>query len=57
MDFKLILLQVWIKGSIEIPILSALEKICHIPHVIFQTTSQLKVMLDKSVNNVLGEGI
>ena len=36
---------------------SALVKICHIPHVIFQTTSQLKVMLDKSVNNVLGEGM
>ena len=35
---------------------SALVKICHIPHVIFQTTSQLKVMLDKSVN-VLGEGM
>ena len=40
---------------IKIPILSALEKIFHIPHVIFQTTSQLKQMLDKSVNNVLGE--
>ena len=46
-DFKLIL---------KIPILSALEKIGHIPHVIFQTTSQLKVMLDKSVN-VLVEGM
>ena len=56
-DFKLILFQVWIEEPIKIPILSALEKICHIPHVIFQTTSQLKVMLDKSVNNVLGEGI
>ena len=39
------------------PILSALEKNCHIPHVIFQTASQLEVMLDKSVNNVLGEGM
>ena len=37
-----------LKDSIEIPILrlsSALVKICHICHVIFQTTSQLKVML------------
>ena len=47
----------WILSSyffmfIKVPILSVLEKICHIPHVIFQTTSQLKVMLDKSVNNV-----
>ena len=42
---------------IKIPILSALEKIFHIPHVIFQTTGQLKVMLDKSVNNILGEGM
>ena len=56
-DFKLILFQVWIEEPIKIPILSALEKICHIPHVIFQDTSQLKVMLDKSVNNVLGEGM
>ena len=39
------------------PILSALEKICHISHIIFQTTSQLKEMLDKCVNNVLGEGM
>ena len=46
-----------LKDPIKIPILSALEKICHIPHVIFQTTSQLKVMLDKSVNNALGEGM
>ena len=36
-------------------ILSALEKFFHIPHAIFQTTSQLRVMLHKSVNNVLGE--
>ena len=46
-----------LKDPIKIPILSALEKICHIPHVIFQTTGQLKVMLDKSINNVLGEGM
>ena len=45
-----------LKDPIKIPILSGLEKICHIPHVIFQTTGQLKVMLDKSVN-VLGEGM
>ena len=36
---------------------STLVKICRIPHVIFQTTSQLKVMLDIFVNNVLGEGM
>ena len=46
-----------LKDPIKIPILSALEKICHIPHVIFQTKNQLKVMLYKSVNNALGEGI
>ena len=46
-----------LKDLIKTPILSALEKMCHIPHVIFETTSQLKVMLDKSVNNVLGEGM
>ena len=46
-----------LKDPILIPILSALEKICHIPHAIFQTIGQLKVMLDKSVNNVLGEGM
>ena len=46
-----------LKDPIKIPILSGLEKICHIPHVIFQTTGQLKVMLDKSVNNILGEGM
>ena len=46
-----------LKDPIKIAILSAVEKICHIPHVIFQTTGQLKVMLDKSVNNVLGEGM
>ena len=46
-----------LKDPIKIPILSGLEKICHISHIIFQTTGQLKVMLDKSVNNVLGEGM
>ena len=49
-----------LKDLIKIPILklsSALVKICHIPHVIFQSTSHLKVMLDKSVNIVLGEGV
>ena len=46
-----------LKDLIKIPILSALEKMCHIPHVIFEIASQLKVMLDKSVNNVLGEGM
>ena len=56
LGFKLILFQVCIKAPIKILILSALEKICHIPHVIFQATSQLKVMLDKSIN-VLGEGM
>ena len=59
-DFKLILFNFGLKDPIKIPILtlsSALVKICHIPHVIFQTTSQLKVMLDESVNNVLGEGM
>ena len=55
MDFKLIVFG--LKDPIKIPNLSALENICHIPHVIFQITSQLKVMLDKSVNNVLGEGM
>ena len=56
-DFKLILFQFWMKRSHQNPNLGALEKICHIPHVVFQTTSQLKVMSDKSVNNVLGEGM
>ena len=46
-----------LKDAIKIPNLSALEKNCHIPHVIFETTSQLKLMLDKSANNVLGEGM
>ena len=42
-----------LKDPINIPILSVLEKICHIPHVLFQ----LKVMLDKSLSNVLDEGM
>ena len=49
-----------LEDPIKIPILtlsSALVKICNVPHIIFQTTSQLKVMLDKFVNNVLGEGM
>ena len=46
-----------LKNPIKIPILSALENICHISHAIFQTTRQLKVILDKSVNNVSGEGM
>ena len=49
-----------LKDPIEIWILrlsSALLKICHIPYVIFQTTGQLQEMLDKSVSNVLGEGM
>ena len=46
-----------LKNPIKIPILSGLEKICHIPHIIFQITGQLKVILDKSINNVLGEGM
>ena len=46
-----------LKDSIKIPIFKALEKIYHVPDVIFQTISQLKVILDKSVNNVLGEGM
>ena len=45
-----------LKHPIKIPILSALEKNVHIPHFIFESTSQLKVMLDKSVNG-LGEGM
>ena len=59
-DFKLILFQFFkfgLKDPIKILILSGLEKIYHIPYVIFQTTGQLKVMLIKSVNNVLGKGM
>ena len=47
-----------LKDLMKIQILrlsSALVKICHIPHVIFLTAGQLKVMLDKSVNKILGE--
>ena len=47
----------WLKHPIKILILSPLENICHIPHIIFQTASQLKVMLDKYVDNILGEGM
>ena len=57
-DFKLILFQLWLKDFIKIPILrlrSALVKTCNFPHVIFHTESQLKVMLDKSVNKDLAE--
>ena len=50
-------LKFGLKDPINIPVLSALEKICHIPHGLFQTTSQLKVMLDKPVSNVLDEGM
>ena len=60
MDFKLILFQLWLKDLIKIPILrlwSALVKTCNFAHVIFQTESPLKLMLDKSVSKVLGEGM
>ena len=56
-DFKLILFQVWIKGSHQNPNFECSGNYLPYPNVIFQTTSQLKVMLDKSVNNVLGEGM
>ena len=56
-DFKLILFQIWIKGSHQNPSFECSGKNCHIPRIIFQTTRQLKVMLDKSVKNVLGEGM
>ena len=42
-NFKLIHFQLWTKESHESPnfeTLSALMKICQIPHFIFQTTSQ-----------------
>ena len=58
-NFKLILFQLWIKGSHQNSNFETFKcsgEICHIPCVIFQTTSHLKVMLDKSVN-VLGEGM
>ena len=47
-----------LKDLIKIPILrfsSALVKMCHIPHVLFENANHLKVMLDKSANNVLVE--
>ena len=59
-NFKLILFQLWIKGShqnLNFETFKCSDEICHIPYVIFQTTSHLKVMLDKSVNNVLAEGM
>ena len=59
-DFKLILFQLWIKGSHQNPNFETFKcsgEICHIPYVIFQTTSHLKVMLDKSINNALGKGM
>ena len=57
--FKLILFQLWIKGSHQNPNFETFKssgEICHISYVIFQTASHLKVMFDKSVN-VLGEGM
>ena len=59
LDFKLRVFQLWIKGSHQNPNFENFKcsgEICHIPYVTFQT-SHLKVMLDKSVNNVLGEGM
>ena len=59
-NFKLILFQLWIKGSHQNPNFETFKcsgEICHILYVIFQTTSHLKVMLDKSENDVLGEGM
>ena len=58
LNFKLMLFQLWIKGSDQNPNFETFKcsgEICHIPYVIFQTTSHFKVMLDKSVNNVLVE--
>ena len=57
-DFKLKFFQVWSKGSHQILNFEWSGK--NLPYssfVIFQTTGQLKVMLDKSVKNVLGEGM
>ena len=51
----------WILGSyffnfeLILRLSSVLVKIYHIPHLIFQATNQLKVMLDQPVNNILGE--
>ena len=59
-NFKLILFQLWIKESHQNPNFETFKcsgENFHIPHVIFQSTSQLKLMLDKSVNNVLGDGM
>ena len=58
-NFKFIHFQLWIKGSHQNPNFETLKssgEICHIPYIIFQTASHLKVMFDKSVN-VLGEGM
>ena len=52
-DFKLILFQLWIKGSHQNPNFECSGK--NWPYSSCQTTGQLKLMLDKSVNNVLGE--
>ena len=53
-DFKLILFQVWIKASHQnLNFECSGKKFA----IFLQATSQLKVMLDKSVNNVLGEGM
>ena len=60
MTFKLILIQLWIKRSHRNPSFETFKgsgETCLIPYAIFQTTSHLKVMLDKSENNVLGEGM
>ena len=63
-DFKVTLFQLWNKGSDQNPNFETFkcygENLLYSSsqfqfHVIFQTTSQLKAMLDKSVNNVLGE--
>ena len=48
-----------LKDLIKIPNFETFKcsgEICHIPYVIFQTKSHLKVLLDKSVN-VLAEGM
>ena len=56
-DFKLIRFQVWIKGShqntnFECPEKNLPYSSCHFPD-----HKSVKVMLDKSVNKVLGEGV
>ena len=58
-DFKAILFQLWIKGSHQNPNFATFKcsgenlqySLCHFPN------HKLTVMLDKSVNNVLGEGM